>query len=103
LTRRLSNEDIAMAGSHEDEGERSPTGAPDLAMGLGKDLLRALDAYLATRPPPRPSRSEMVRRILEDRLIHEGHLEPRQGLGVDDPTQGEDGMRPDELNATNDD
>jgi hypothetical protein len=88
-----------MAGSHENEGD----GAPDLETGLGQDLLRALDAYLSTRPPPRPSRSEMVRRILEDRLIHEGHLEPRRGLGVDDPTQGEDGMRPDELNATNDD
>ena len=93
-----------MAGSHDDdERERPQTGGRDITLAVGDDLLRALDAYLATRPPPRPGRSEMVRRILEDRLIHEGQLEPRQGMGVDDPTQGEQGLRPSELNATNDD
>ena len=84
-----------MAGSHDDdERERPQTGGRDITLAVGEDLLRALDAYLATRPPPRPGRSEMVRRILEDRLIHEGHARAAAGLGVDDPTQGEHGLRP---------
>jgi len=80
-----------------------PTPDQESLAFLGDDVLRALDAYLATRPPQRPSRTEIVRRIVEDRLIHEGVLEPRAGLGVEDPTKGEPGLRPDELNATNDD
>lgn len=65
--------------------------------------LAALDRYVAKRPSPRPDRSELILRIVQDRLIHEGFLEPRQGIGVDDPTRGESGLRPDQLNATNDD
>lgn len=32
----------------------------------------SLDAYIDQQPEPRPSRSEMIRKILEDRLVHEG-------------------------------
>ena len=38
--------------------------------------LAALDAYAAQQPEPKPSRPEMIRKILEDRLVHEGLIEP---------------------------
>jgi hypothetical protein len=47
--------------------------------------LAALDAYVGERGF---SRQEMIRRIVQDRLIHEGVLEPRPELGVEDPTRG---------------
>ena len=42
----------------------------------------ALDAYAAQQPEPKPSRSEMIRKILEDRLVHEGLIEAGPEVGT---------------------
>jgi hypothetical protein len=47
--------------------------------------LVALDGYIGDKGL---SRQEMIRRIVQDRLIHEGLLEPLPELGVEDPTRG---------------
>jgi hypothetical protein len=47
--------------------------------------LAALDGYIGDKDL---SRQEMIRRIVQDRLIHEGLLEPLPELGVEDPTRG---------------
>ena len=45
-------------------------------------LTKAIDRYVSQQPEPRPSRSEMIRKILEDRLVHEGLIAPGVGVGT---------------------
>lgn len=49
---------------------------------MSVELRAALDSYIAQQPEPRPSRSEMIRKILEDRLVHEGLIEAGEGVGT---------------------
>ena len=46
------------------------------------DPLAALDGYIAQQPEPKPSRPEMIRKILEDRLVHEGLIEAGPEVGT---------------------
>jgi hypothetical protein len=48
-------------------------------------LIDALDGYRAQLTAARYSRSELIRKVLEDRLIHEGFIEPLPGVGVEEP------------------
>ena len=62
---------------------RPTTGiGPAMGLRLYPEIRDALDLYIAQRPDPKPSRPEMIRRILEDRLVHEGLIEPAQGVGT---------------------
>ena len=57
-----------------------PTGKGTLVgVRLLRSILNPLDTYISTRPEPTPSRPEMIRKILEDRLTHEGLIEPGEG------------------------
>ena len=49
---------------------------------MSTELRAALDAYVGQQPEPRPSRSELIRKILEDRLIHEGLIQPSPDVGT---------------------
>lgn len=51
---------------------RPKTDATSIHLTLVPTKLAALDAYVAQQPDPKPSRPEMIRKILEDRLVHEG-------------------------------
>ena len=44
-------------------------------------LRSALDAYIAKHPNSSPSRSEVIRKILKDRLVHEGLIPPEFDAG----------------------
>ena len=81
-------------------GEGDIAGSTALTLRLSPGDLAALDAYIRTQSEPLPSRIGMLERIITDRLVHEGLL-PTSRAYVD-PNQG-DGIRPDQLNATNDD
>ena len=53
-----------------------------MGLRLYPEIRDALDLYIAQQPDPKPSRPEMIRKILEDRLVHEGLIEPTQGVGT---------------------
>jgi hypothetical protein len=88
---------------------RIPRPAPDestsgrlrrIEIRLDEGDVKALDRYLMEQAEPRPSRSELVRRVVVDRLVHEGHLPPSRAF----TGQGrQEGLRPEELNSENDD
>lgn len=60
-----------------------PTGKGTLVgVRLLPPVLDPLDTYIAARPDPKPSRPEVIRKILEDRLVHEGLIEPGDGVGT---------------------
>lgn len=61
----------------------APTGKGELiGVRLQPNPLAALDGYIAQQPDPKPTRPEMIRKILEDRLVHEGLIAPGDGLGT---------------------
>lgn len=70
---------------------------PEIRLRLGgrfdQDLVDAIAAFQGDHDPPIQNRSEAVRRILRDWLIGHGYL----------PHDPEEGTRPEDLNATNDD
>jgi hypothetical protein len=65
---------------------------------LASDLA-VLDSFIERQPDPKPSRPEIIRRILVDRLVHEDLLPATRAYSG----RRDEGMRTDELNATNDD
>ena len=62
---------------------------PHVSIRLPAALIDALDGYRAQFAAARYSRSELIRKILEDRLIHEGFIEPLPGVGVEAPADEE--------------
>ena len=58
---------------------------PHVSIRLPAALIDALDGYRAQLTAARYSRSELIRKVLEDRLIHEGFIEPLPGVGVEEP------------------
>lgn len=68
-------------------GAKKKTGRPKVDSEpvntrLERRVLSALDGYIAQQPDPKPSRPEMIRKILEDRLVHEGLIAPGDGIGT---------------------
>ncbi|MCW6511532.1 hypothetical protein [Lichenifustis flavocetrariae] len=63
---------------HQKKGRGRPaTGrGPAVTSRLTDEIVAGLDAYSDRQPDPKPSRSEMIRKILEDRLVHEGLIPP---------------------------
>ena len=60
---------------------RPPTGrGPAVTSRLTDEIVSALDGYIGQHLEPKPSRSEMIRKILEDRLVHEGLIPPERGF-----------------------
>ena len=55
---------------------RPPVDSEELRARVRRHVVDALDAYAAQQPEPKPSRPEMIRKILEDRLVHEGLIKP---------------------------
>jgi Arc/MetJ-type ribon-helix-helix transcriptional regulator len=59
---------------HKKRG-RKPTGhAPVISLRLSDELQKALDAWIAAQPGPKPTRSEAIRLALQDWLRDKGHL-----------------------------
>lgn len=68
---------------HQKKRGRPATGrGPAISSRLTDQIVAALDAYITQQPEPVPSRSEMIRKILEDRLVHEGLIEAGEGVGT---------------------
>ena len=60
---------------------RPPTGVdPLLNFRSPPDLTGRIDAWAAEQPDPKPSRSEAIRRLLEDRLSQEGERQSDASL-----------------------
>ena len=56
---------------------------------MPSSLRSALDAYIAKHPNSSPSRSEVIRKILKDRLVQEGLIPPSPDPGAPGPTKAE--------------
>jgi hypothetical protein len=76
-----------------------PPGGPPIPIVLNEGDLTALDLYAARLGDPPPDRAELVRRILVDRLVHEGVLPPSRAYTGH---SAKSGLRPDELTSEND-
>ena len=77
-----------------------PKDTVPIAVALSADDLAALDGYADRLGEPKPSRAELIRRILVDRLVHEDLLPASRAYTGH---SAKCGLRPDQLSAENDD
>jgi len=54
----------------------------DVSLQLPLPLLAALDAYAERLGMAPGSRAELIRRLLEDRMVHEGLIDPAPDIGT---------------------
>lgn len=74
---------MTSSGGAKNLGGRPATGiGTSINVRLQPGQLAALDAYAAKQPDPKPSRPEMIRKILKDRLVHEGLIEAGPEVGT---------------------
>jgi hypothetical protein len=74
-------------------------GTPVLLRLPDADLV-ALDRLIERQSEPSLTRSELARRLLVDRLVHEGLLPPSRAFSGHRRSEG---LRPQDLNSQNDD
>lgn len=79
--------------SQKKRGRPATGETPRVGVRLPADLSEGVERYIQAQPEPKPSKSDAIRNILSEWLSEHGFLKIEQSHG----------LKPDELNAENDD